>query len=61
MIMIPVDAGERAETIDWFLDAMERGRVTIFDADDMLAQLRLSGDVINLERLSRALSQRGCA
>ncbi|WP_156679050.1 hypothetical protein [Sphingomonas profundi] len=61
MILIPVDASERAMTIDWFLEAMNHGRLTIFDADDMLGQLRLAGDVVNLERLSRALAARGCA
>lgn len=61
MIMIPADAGDREMTIDWFLDAMGRGRLTVFDADEMLSQLRLAGDVANLERLSSALSGRGSA
>ncbi len=59
MILIPAESSERSMTIDWFLEAMDRGRLTVFDADDMLAQLRLAGDVRNLERLSRALANRG--
>ena len=59
MVMMPNSPGERALAVDWFIDDMMRGRLTIFDADAMLAELRLVGDVTNLERLSRALSQRG--
>ncbi|TVV71176.1 hypothetical protein [Sphingomonas solaris] len=59
MIMIPQDATERTLTIDWFLDAIDRGSLTVFDADDMLAQLRLIGDVANLERVATALASRG--
>ena len=59
MIMIPLDASERAMTIDWFVEAMDHGRLTVSDAADILAQLRLAGDVTNLERLSRKLAARG--
>ena len=59
MVMMPDNPGERALAVDWFIDDMLRGRLTIFDAEAMLAQLRLVGDVSNLERLSRALSERG--
>ena len=59
MIMMPNSPGERAQAVDWFIHDMARGGLTIFDADAMLAQLRLVGDVANLERLSRALSTRG--
>jgi hypothetical protein len=59
MVMIPNSPAERALAVDWFINDMTRGRLTIFDAEAMLASLRLVGDVGNLERLSRALSSRG--
>jgi hypothetical protein len=59
MMMIPANAVDRTMAVDWFIDDMSRGRLTIFDADAMLAQLRQAGDLTNLERLSRALSARG--
>ncbi len=58
MIVIPTDKIERQQAIEWFLDARQRGQFTVFDGDDLLAQLRLAGDVVNLERVSYALATR---
>lgn len=56
MIMMPPVASTRAFAIRRFLEDRARGRATPGDARDMLAELRMIGDVANLERLSRALA-----
>ena len=57
MIMIPIVKDERDFAIDWFLEDVARGRMSPADTRDMLAQLRLAGDLAALERLSRAVAE----
>ncbi len=54
--MVLADPGARDFVIDVFLEDWERGRSTALDGRQILAELRLLGDVARLERLSRRLS-----
>ena len=56
--MVLADPGSRDFMIDIFLEDWERGRSTIFDGKQILAALRLLGDVARLERLARTLNGR---
>ena len=56
MTMVLADPGARDFVIDMFLEDWERGRSTVLDGRQILAELRLLGDVARLERLSRRLS-----
>ena len=56
-MMVLADPGTRDFMIDVFLEDWERGRSTVFEGRQILAQLRLLGDVARLERLSRKLSR----
>lgn len=57
-MMVLADPGARDFMIDVFLEDWERGRSTVFEGRQLLAELRLLGDVARLERLSRQLHRR---
>lgn len=54
-ILIPAGPHDREFAMDRILDDLARGRGCRADAAGMLAQLRLAGDLANLERLAHAI------
>ena len=55
MTIMPMDPVDRDFMIESFVEEHDAGRTTVFDGDDILAQLRLAGDLARLERLARIL------
>lgn len=59
MTIMPMNPVDRDFMIESFVEEHSAGRTTVSDGDDILAQLRLVGDLGRLERLARIL--RGAA
>ncbi len=55
MTIMPISPLDRDFMIESFVEERTAGRATAYDGDEMLAQLRLAGDLARLERLARIL------
>ena len=53
MTIMPVSPMDRDFVIESFVEDWRLGRTTLFDADELLGQLRIAGDLYRLERLSQ--------
>ena len=53
MTIMPMSPIDRDFVIESFVEEWRLGRTTVFDAEELLGQLRVAGDLSRLERLSR--------
>ena len=58
MTIMPMSPLDRDFMIDSFVEEWRQGRTTVFDAEEMLAQLRIAGDLRRLERLASIVRSR---